>query len=64
MPSTNCRPTGVWTCILLATGGLLSTTMSTIGGTPVVSSAPLVEDEGPTLNIMGERVMEENPVGD
>ncbi len=36
----------------------MSTTISTIGGTPVVSSAPFVELDGPTLSIRGERDIE------
>ena len=63
IPSTYCSPIGVWTCIEPATGGFVSTSISTIGGTPVVSSAPLVELDGPTLSIRGERVKELAPAG-
>ena len=41
----------------------MSTSISTIGGSPVVSSAPLVELDGPTLSINGESVKELVPLG-
>ena len=63
IPSTYSSPIGVWTCIDPATGGFVSTSISTRVGVPVVSSAPLVELDGPTLSISGESVIELTSLG-
>ena len=55
-PCASWRPVGVLTCSGPATGAFESTIMLTCGGAPVVSMAPTVDPEGPTVSIIGERV--------